>query len=456
MRPHFRRSLLSAALLGGVLVSCPLTQQAPAADPPTSPAARSKLADAVGQLVTDLSSKQRAKRESARRRLLALGPDILKHLPAPDTIKSAAARTAVRRVRRTLERTAATRSAQASRVTAGNQPRLEDLVASISRQTGNRLELGTLTSKQRRQRVQLDLNRATYWQAIDSMLSLTRLNLVHQHGIGTLVPGSNRPPRGSIALSGPFRVTATSKPARSIPGSDRKLIPLRLEWMAEPRLRPLYLVCRPANFRALGRFGNDRVKPLLPRSPAATLELPFTGDDPQLKLRLDFETPSKELPRHVSLSGTADVWLAADTQAFAFPARPGAPPSVLRRAGVAVAMSSTRITSAGNSRHDARVTITVQYESGGPSFESHRLWMLYNRAHLLVPTSSKTPRRVAYDRFETPRLGDGTAQLVYHFKNIEGPRGGWRFVYEAPTQILKVAVPLDFKSWPLAAARSSD
>ena len=64
--------------------------------------------------------------------------------------------------------------------------------------------------------------------------------------------------------------------------------------------------------------------------------------------------------------------------------------------------------------------------------------------------------RVAYDRFETPRLGDGTAQLVYHFKNIEGPRGGWRFVYEAPTQILKVAVPLDFKSWPLAAARSSD
>ena len=455
MQPRFRRSLLSVALLGGMLISCPLTEQAPSADP-IAPAVQSKLAELVAQLVAELGSNQRAKRESARRRLLALGPGTLKPPPPPDTIKNAAARTAVRRLRRTLEHTAATRSAQASRVTASDQPRLEDLVASISRQTGNRLVLGALSPKQRRQPVRVELDRATYWQAVDSLLSLTRLQLAHQDGVATVVPGSNRGPRGSIALSGPFRVIATSNPPRAIAGSDRHLVPLRLEWMAEPRLRPLYLVCRPAKFRVLGRFKNDRVKPLLPRSPTATLELPLAGDDPQLKLRLDFETPSKELPRHVSLTGTADVWLAADTQAFAFPARAGTKPQGLRRAGVAVVMNSTRVTSAANRRHDLSVTITVQYESGGPSFESHRLWMLYNRAHLLVPTQSKTPRRVAYDRFETPRLGDGTAQLVYHFKNIAGPTADWQFVYEAPTQILKVAVPLDFKRWPLASAASDD
>jgi hypothetical protein len=454
MRERFCRSLLPVALLVALLV--PLSQQASSADPPAPARTPGKLADTVGQLVTDLGSNQRAQRESARRRLLSLGPRILEHLPAPTTIKNAAARTAVRRVRRTLERTAANRSAQASRITIRNRPRLEELVAAISKQTGNRLELGTLSPRQRRQRVDIELDRATYWQAIDGMLSLTRLKLVHQDGIGTLVPGSNRPPRGSVALSGPFRVIATSKPPRAIPGSQRRLVPLRLEWMAEPRLRPLYLVCRPAKFRALGRFSNNRTKPLKPRSPAATLELPLAGDDPLLKLRLDFETPSKELPRQVSLTGTADVWLAADTQAFAFPAHPAARPTVLRRAGVAVVMASTEITSAANLRHDARVTITVQYESGGPSFESHRLWMLYNRAHLLVPTSSKTPRRIAYDRFETPRLGDGTAELVYLFKNIPGPKTGWKFVYEAPTQILKVTVPLDFKRWPLAEAAADD
>ncbi len=472
MRSCHRTTPLSATILGSLIaIGLATTQHATANSPSlatsaTPAAAADDLARIVSQLVIDLGSNQKTTRDNARRRLLTLGPDVLKLLPPADSIKNPTIRNSIRRLRRTLQLTAASRSAQASLVSLSGQHTLQALVASIAKQTGNPLQLGQLAETQRQQLVRLELDRATYWHAVDSLRSMARLDLVNQHGIATLVPVSNSPAASttdhSIARSGPFRVIATSKAPRKIAGSDQRLIRLRLEWMAEPRLRPLYLVCRPANFQATGRFENNQPKPLAPRSPAATLELPLAGDNPTQQLRLDFVTPSAKLPHHVSLSGTADVWLAADTQPFSFPAKVGIQPVVKRRAGVAVVMTSTRITPADKQKHNVRVDITVQYESGGPSFESHRLWMLYNQAHLLVPgrsgnlANSKTTRQIDYDRFETPRLNNGTARLVYRFHNVDGPLENCRFVYLAPTQIIKVAVPLEFQNWPLAPIRSDD
>ncbi|GIT29315.1 MAG: hypothetical protein Ct9H300mP1_13610 [Planctomycetaceae bacterium] len=85
--------------------------------------------------------------------------------------------------------------------------------------------------------------------------------------------------------------------------------------------------------------------------------------------------------------------------------------------------------------------------------------MLYNRAHL-VPTSSsdkKPVRQVAYDRFETLRLGDGTAELAYHFKNLEGQPRDWRFVYQAPNPDHQGPPgPLEFARWKVPTRRSKD
>ncbi|GIT29314.1 MAG: hypothetical protein Ct9H300mP1_13600 [Planctomycetaceae bacterium] len=62
-----------------------------------------------------------------------------------------------------------------------------------------------------------------------------------------------------------------------------------------------------------------RTKSLDPRSPEATLELPLEGSDPDLQLRIDFQTPGDQIPREIQLAGTADVWLAAGSQEFALP-----------------------------------------------------------------------------------------------------------------------------------------
>ena len=410
----------------------------------------------VQHLVTELGSNRRATRESARRRLLALGPIVLEHLPAPSATKNAATRAAIQRIRRTLERTAATRSAQASRVTITTGAPLDKIVASITRQTGNTLSLERLTGPQRRQPVAIRLNRATYWEALDALLSRYDLDLASGGESGTLVPRPDSPVPGSVARSGPFRVHATARAPRPIPGSNRHLVPLRLAWRVEPRLRPLYLVCRPANFRATGHFQDDRTTPLQPRSPDATLELPLDGNNPGLQLRLDFQSPANRVPRAIDLVGTADVWLAAGSLKFLFDGPTPPKPITKRRGGVAVVFTSARITATGDGRHDVTIDVTVQYESGGPSFESHRLWMLYNRAYLVPKTDTAPPRRVAYDRFDTPRLGNGIARLVYHFKNLAGPPTQWRFVYEAPTQIVKVPVPLEFTRWTIPPARAKD
>ena len=457
MRSEFPLARFSTAAMASlcvcVVTSCSLALSA--AEPPPAKS-KTDLSGPVKRLVNDLGNSRRAVRESARRRLLALGPAILEHLPAPDTVKNVATRVAVRRLIRTLERTTATRSARASQVTLSGRPTLETLVASISRQTGNRLTLHRLSSRQLRRSVPIKLVRATYWQAIDAVMSRAKLDLVYRDGASTLVARTGRKIDRSIALSGPFRVTATTATPKPIPDSDRHLLPLRLSWMAEPRLRPLYLVCRPANFRATGQFDDDRTKPLDPRSPEATLELPLEGSDPGLQLRIDFQTPGDEIPREVQLTGTADVWLAAGSQEFVFQGPVAAKPVVLRRAGIAVVLTSIRQSPADRDRFDATFGITVQYESGGPAFESHRLWMLYNRAHLVPASDKKSVRQVAYDRFETLRLGDGTAELAYHFKNLEGRPRDWRFVYQAPTQIIKVPVPLEFARWKVPTRRSKD
>jgi len=456
MRSRPRRVRLAAVLVTGTLAGplVPFQDSVAGSQPAVAPTA--DLSQTVRQLITELASKRRATRESARRRLLALGPGILEHLPAPASVKNTTTRAAIRRLRRTLEHTAASRSAQASRVTVSTPAPLEDLIASISKQTGNSLVLGPLSPDRRRQQIAIKLNRATYWEAVDALLARSGLDLAHRDGIGTLVTRSSQPTVGSVARSGPFRVRATARPPRPIPGSDRYLVPLRLSWQAEPRLRPLYLVCRPASFHATGRFDNDRSKSLAPRSPDATLEVPLAGDDPRVQLRLDFQSPGGRVPTEIELTGTTDVWLAARSLEYVFRGEAGGKPVLQRRGGVAVVLTSARFTPADDGRHDASFSITVQFESGGPSFESHRLWMLYNRAHLRSIRKPGTAHRVVYERFETPRLGDGIAQLVYHFKNLEGQPADWRFVFEAPTQILKVPVPLEFTRWKVPPARAKD
>ncbi|MFP6766757.1 MAG: hypothetical protein VB859_01215 [Planctomycetaceae bacterium] len=408
-----------------------------------STAKTKQLAREIQQLVVELGNNRRATRERAQTKLLSLGPRILDHLPPPSSLKNVATRAAVRRIRRSLEQTQAIRSAEASRVTLEGTFPLEKIVEAISRQSGNPLKLVAVPDALRSRSFPVRFDKQTYWDVLDRLAA--RTGLISRPGTIALTPGPTPDPVGSIARPGPFRVVATSRTPRKIPGSDQLLIPLRLAWTAEPRLRPLYLVCRPADFRARGHFRDGSSRPLAPRSPDATLELPLGSDDPRLQLRLDFQSAATAPLEEIALVGRANVWLAAGTQAFRFPRPSQSSKSASRRAGVAVVLQSAKFLPIENDRFNAVVQIQVNYESGGPAFESHRTGLLYNRAYLV----NTAKQRVKFSRLETPRLGDGTAQITYHFKELDGRPADWDFVFEAATLIIKVPVPLSFPRWKI-------
>src|SRR5579872_3878156 len=108
-----------------------------AAGPPDDTAALQKQ---VRRLLNDLAGDTRAQRIEAERRLLALGPPILPHLPAPELLPSNSVREVVRRIRLELERTAAADSVRLSRVRLDGTESVRDAVACITLQTGNLVE----------------------------------------------------------------------------------------------------------------------------------------------------------------------------------------------------------------------------------------------------------------------------------------------------------------------------
>ena len=105
-----------------------------------------------------------------------------------------------------------------------------------------------------------------------------------------------------------------------------------------------------------------------------------------------------------------------------------------------VFLKEARFSEPRNGRFNALVRIGVVYESGGPAFESHRTWLLHNRARL----QARGQAAVEFVRLETPRLGDGTAEIVYHFEDLRESPTIWQFRYEAPTLIIRVPVTLSF------------
>lgn len=428
-----------------LLVAAVVLPVCSARDHSTKPAPKTKVSTReIDRLLIELGSNRRATRERARKKLLSLGPGVLDQLPAPSSLKNVATRAAVRRIRRSLEQTQAIRSAEASRVTLDGTFSLEKIISAISRQSGNPLQLIAVPPATRSRALAVRFTNQTYWDAVDQLALRTGLVPIHRPGTGALTPGSAPGLGGSIARSGPFRVVATSQTPRAIPGSDQSLIPVRLAWASEPRLRPLYLVCRPADFRAQGHFRDGSSQPLTPRSPDATLELPL-GSDPRLQLRLDFQTAAAKRLEEITLAGRANAWVAAGTQAFRFSRPADSGMTLRRRAGVAVVLESAKFLPVENDRFNAVVQVLVNYESGGPAFESHRTGLLYNRAHL----ANAVKKRVSFTRLETPRLADGTARIVYHFKGLVGRPTDWDFVYEAATLIIKVPVPLRFSRWKI-------
>jgi hypothetical protein len=197
-------------------------------------------------------------------------------------------------------------------------------------------------------------------------------------------------------------------------------------------------------------------------SPDAKLELTFGQGRRQLSVPLDFRRPEGDWSS-LSVVGKLHIETAAGEELLEFPAGIESRGVSRRRGGVTVKVLRWESINDSNA-NSLEVTALVTYDTGGPAFESHRSWMLFNVAGLVragIMPAEKPPDKVAMNdvnllkptHTESDVQPDGSIAVTYRFEKLPLPPNEYRFRYVAPTLILDVPLEFELRGVPLRSGR---
>ena len=426
---------------------------------------------AVRRWVVRLDADRKADRERAKEELLKLGPAALKWLPEPESFGSRATAEAIRKVRAELERQKAEESVHATRLMGvGSQP-IGDVLQRLTNETGNVVVTDGLTKEMLLKPIELS-ERPTFWDVIETTARRHELSWSFSGSparlrLSSVTKAANDDsPRAVLAVtqSKAFRIALKSIRERTIVGENTgPLMRLELDVMSEPRLRPLFLKCSVAEIAVSGaRKTTKDEQRWEPYSPDAKLELTFGQGGRQMSVPLDFRRPEGDWSS-LSVIGKLRVETAAGEEPLEFPAGAEARNVSRRRGGVTVKV--LRWEPIGEAKDKGLdVTALVTYDTGGPAFESHRSWMLFNVAGLvragMMPGEKPASGAVISEihllkptHTESDVQPDGSIAVTYRFEKLPLPPSEYRFRYVAPTLILDVPLAFELRDVPLRSGR---
>lgn len=416
----------------GLLLAVLLSAGTAAADDPVD-----ELQADVERWIKQLDAPALAERREAERQLLDLGPRILRCLPPPDLIRSASSKDAVNRIQIQLQRRLASDSAKASRVTLSGEFSLPELLTEITKQTTNAVHLGKDIPDSATKVRTWKFDKATFWDAIDEICRETKfVPTSHPESAGLMLsPALAGQPQPVICRVGALRAALIEAHHQPVAGDPTKrLLRLRGELAFEPRLRPLFVHFKAGDFSAADPDGQE----IANWNPDARYELPMAGASRHTQLTWDFVTPADAVPKTLSLKGRLLVQLAAATEPIRFEKLATNREVLRRRGGVSVRLNQAEFAGDDADDRSATVKITVNYDTGGPAFESHRTWVYHNAAWL-----EDSRRRYPFTDFDTLSQTDGSVQLEYRFQHLPPP-DSLKFIYEAPTLLLDVPFDVEF------------
>lgn len=426
---------------------------------------------AVRRWVARLDADRKADRERAKDELLKLGPPALKWLPEPESLGSRATIEAVKKIRAILERQKAEESVSAARLTGTDSQSVGEILQRLTKETGNVVTIDDLSKELLSKSVELP-ERPTFWNVIEAASRQQELSWAFVGSPARLrlfpmtAATKDESPRAVLAAtqSKAFRIALRSIRERTIVGENSgPLLRLELEVMSEPRLRPLFLKCSVADVSVSGtRNGKKDEQHWQPFSPDAKLELTFGQGHRQLSLPLDFRKPEGNWSS-LSVTGKLSVETAAGEESLEFPAGAESRGVSRRHGGVTVKVLRWE-TISPTKDHGLEVTALVTYDTGGPAFESHRSWMLFNVAGLvragMLPTEKGNVGTTTNDvgllkptHTESDVQPDGSIAVTYRFEKLPLPDSEYRFRYVAPTLILDVPLEFELRDVPLRSGR---
>ena len=438
---------------------------------PMSLVADEVIGDAdVRRWIVRFDSERKADRQRAEEELLKLGPPALKWLPEPESFGSRATAEAIRRVRAKLERQKAEESVDATRLNVRGSSQVGDVLQRLAKETSNVVVIDDLSKDVLSKPIELS-QRPTFWDVIEAAsrrhdLSWSFSGSPARLRLSPLTATNDESPRTVVAVtqSKAFRIALRSIRERTVVGENAgPFVRLELDVTSEPRLRPLFLKCSAAEIAVSGlRTGEKAGERWLPYSPDAKLELTFGQGRRQISVPLDFRRPDGDWSS-LSVSGKLHVETAAGEEPLEFPSGAEARGVSRRRGGVTVKVLRWETIGAAKD-NGLDVTALVTYDTGGPAFESHRSWMLFNVAGLiragmmpnekpLVGAAKNDGNLLNPTHTESDVQPDGSIAVTYRFEKLPLPPSEYRFRYVAPTLILDVPLEFELRDVPLRSGR---
>lgn len=437
-------NLWRTGLLIAVVSMLPTVSDCAAAPQPTSPDA---LKTQVERLLVQLDAPTRKERVTAERDLTSLGPKVLALLPPPELLRRVAVREAVRRVRVSLERTKAIESVRPSQITLKGDLTLAKILTDIGAQSGNQIDFNALPKEVQARKHRVDYNKRAFWPALDELISQAGLEYSDDADAGRVLLKAMQKgtaPAAAVTYSGPFRIAVADARLRSIPNRGLfRIVRVNYRVRAEPRLRPLFVKYRGHDFVAKSSAGRK----LSPFSPDAQPEIPLGEGGRHLNLQSDFRVPADNIPTALSFHGKLTLTAAAGAERIEFTRLEKADGTARRRGGVTVTLQKVEFEKAAPDGRTARFRVVISYDIGGPAFESHRTWVFHNRVYLQTSDGG----RIEHDGdFDTNLQTDGAVVVEYGFRKLKFDPSEYRFVYVAPTLLVKLPIEFDFAKIPVS------
>ena len=397
----------------------------------------------VEDLIRGLDGSTLAERSRAERQILELGTPALSLLPPSELIETASAREAVRRIRVQLERQAARESSAASVVTLMGDRTTDEVLAEIARQTKNRIELTGDDRSLGSKHLQTDWDKKSFWDCLNDLCHQEAFDWKFDRSDSVIVLGRNDPSRQQplgLQTSGPFQIVIDTTEVRPVIGDEtQRIVRVAGRISAEPRLRPLFLSMNSIDLVAT--VDNDLT--LAAWNPDAKYEFPVSGSE--APVRWDFRLPKGAKAMTLSIRGRMNCQIAVATERVLFDQKSLVRGTIRRRGGVSVRLRQVSFESGEPNKLNGNIGITVNYDTGGPAFESHRSWIFHNAAYVETPDGLRTN----FADCEVSQQTDGAVAVDYRWKQIDAPFERYRFVYEAPTLITDVPVEMNLQTIPI-------
>lgn len=426
--------MIPSFLLAGALLLAQPDSSTPA------PASPQDLPATVQRLVRQLNDEQLARREAAEKELTALGPKVLELLPQITPRTPAEVKDRLGRVRKILETAAVELATRPAIVTLTGEMTLEEALAALEKQTGNRvIDFRDRFDQQATPiKVTMEASQVTFWQALDELLDRARLTTYNYGGEASALTivarqESDADRRQKASYAGQFRIEPLQLDiSRNLRNSSNDSMTLTLDVAWEPRLRPIVISMPFRDLRLTDESG-------------AALETDESGGEPEIaaegnvsaaEINLPLKIPPRSTKRIGSLKGRLNVLAQGRIETFEFTDLDKMRNVEQKRAGVTVIFEQVR-----RNQDVYELRVLVRYDEASNALESHRGWIYDNPAYLLDPSGAQ----VENAGLEPVSQKENEVGLSYKFVLDKRGFKGYKFVYKTAASLIELPVEFELK-----------